>query len=246
METHAAEFLQCLPDCSQRLAQWLQDEQFKELALSLACELVKHLQEHSKPTWQVFMPSVFQALRDKDPDKRIPSAYLINVAAKLPDFGEAAPEAFRQLAQVVSAPAPKKRDERAHIASDNAVAALLVLTRCQASHCPPESSLDTFWQLIVSKLPLKADPEEARMVHKAIADLLLQQDEALLGPNAAHLGKVLSSLAEAYHQSEMSTKEIDESINLVFQRLPQSKLLEVSSSFSEKQQKKIQRMLAVR
>jgi len=82
------------------------------------------------------------------------------------------------------------------------------------------------------------------MVHGSIVDLFLQQDATLLGLDAAHLGKALSSLAEVHRNGETSSKEIDDKIVRVFQLMPQNKLMEISSSFSEKQQKKIEKMLA--
>merc|ERR1711865_317702 len=164
-----------------------------------------------------------------------------NLSAPLPDFGEAAPQAFKTLAQLVSAPAPKKRNERQKIAVENAVAALLMLARYQAVHCPPEIPA---WQLVVSKLPLKEDNAEARVVHEAIVDLVAEQHAGLLGKDNAHLAKVLSCLAEVYDQEEMSTKAIDAKILKVFQALPRENIMAVGQGFTEKQQKRVERMLA--
>lgn len=241
METNATEFTQCLPECSVHMTQWLQDAQNKTLAIFLACDLVKHLKEHSQPLWPVFMPAVFQALRDKDVDVRIPAAYLVNLAAPLPDFGEASPETFKLLANIVTAPAPKKRDERAKIAIENAVAALLMLARHQGAHCPPEIPA---WLLVVQKLPLKEDDAEAKVVHGVIVDLVIEQHAGLLGNDNAHLGKILSSLAEVYKQEDVCSKETDEKILRIFQLLPQSVLSQVASSFTEKQQKRVESMLS--
>jgi hypothetical protein len=121
------------------------------------------------------------------------------------------------------------------------VAALLALARGQAALCPPEVKP---WQLVVSKLPLQEDYEEACKVHDIIVDLLISQDAGLLGPNGEHLGKILSALAEVYKQEHLCEKETDEKIRKVFQMIPQDKLIGLAPSFSEKQQKKIERMLS--
>jgi len=240
MESNAEQFLQCLPECSLNLTNWLQVKQYRIIAMFLACDLVKNLHKESQPTWPVFMPCIFQSLSDKDVDVRIPACYLINLAAPFPDFSEAAPQAFKQLAQIVNAPAPKKRKERQKIALENAVAALLMLARHQGVHCPPEVPA---WELVVQKLPLKEDNAEAKVVHEAIVDLVIEQNPGLLGKDNAHLSKILSCLAEVYCQEEVCTKETDTKILQVFQNLPQSKVVELARGFTEKQQKRIEKML---
>jgi len=240
MKAAPTEFLQCLPECGKRMSQWLPTKQNRVLALWLACDLIEHLKGQSESVWPVFMPGVFQALHDEDPDVRVAGAYAINLAAPLDSFSEAAPEAFRKLAQIVSSPPPKKRDEKAKVAFDNAVAALLMLAKERSSLCPPEVQA---WQLVIGKLPLKEDEDEAKKMHKIVADLVLAQDAGVLGTNGAHLGKLLSALAEVYQQEDICEKETDAKILSIFTLLPRENLTQLAGNFSEKQQKKIERML---
>jgi len=240
MQVAPAEFLQCLSECQQRIVMWLQQKQNRVLALFLGCELVRHLKEQSEPVWPALMPAVSQSLVDQDPEERIPAAYAVNLAAPLGSFAAAAPEAFRRLAQVVGGPIPKRSQDRAKVALDNATAALLALATHQGSHCPPEVKA---WQLIVSRLPIRDDEEEARKVHEQIVTLLMTEHAGMLENGGMHLGKILSCLAEVYKQEELCTKDTDQKILQVFQRLPRDKLVTLGSSFSEKQQKKIERML---
>mmetsp|Transcript_77073 Transcript_77073/g.160416 ORF Transcript_77073/g.160416 Transcript_77073/m.160416 type:complete len:1116 (+) Transcript_77073:170-3517(+) len=232
---------QCLTECGKRLEGWLQSKSHRVLALYLGCDLLKNLKEASQPVWPVLMPAIFQGLGDQDPDVRIPCAYGIAWAAPLPAFAEAAPQAFSKLAQLIGGPAPKKRDEQAKIAMDNAVSALLVLAKNKAAQCPQDVPV---WQLIINKLPLKADEEEAHRVHKIIVELLADQNPGLLGPDNSHLGKVLSILAEVYKQEDISTEEIDTGIANLFKLLPRDALMKCAASFTEKQQKKIEKMLS--
>merc|ERR1712070_850361 len=97
--------------------------------------------------------------------------YAINLASPLAQFDEAAPQAYKLLGQIVGGPAPKKRDDKGKVALDNAVSALLSLAKEKPSLCPAEIPA---WQLVVSKLPLVDDQDEAKKVHKAVCDLLLQ------------------------------------------------------------------------
>mmetsp|Transcript_118291 Transcript_118291/g.381826 ORF Transcript_118291/g.381826 Transcript_118291/m.381826 type:complete len:1124 (+) Transcript_118291:91-3462(+) len=242
MEVAPAEFLPCLPQCAERLRVWIATPQNKVLGLYLSCDLIAHIKEQSEPVWPVFMPEVFRALGEQDADARTAAAYAINLAAPLASFAEAAPEAFRRLAALVSAPRPKrnKTDEKARLAADNAVAALFTLSKEKPDLCPPEIQA---WSAVLSRLPLKEDEEEAKKVHETVAGLVLEQHAGLLGPAEAHLGKVLSALAEVYKQEEFCTKDTDKKILKVFQLLPRERLQALAGSFAEKQQKKIEKML---
>lgn len=240
MEVGPGEFLPLLPEVGTKMQQWLAAKRDRCLGLYLACNVLKHLKEASEPVWPICMPAVFAALDNKDPDMRIPAAWAIGLAAPFARFAEAAPAAFRGLAKNLGAKAPKKRDDQGKVASDNAVSAMLSLVQAKASLCPADVQP---WQLIVSKLPLTQDEEEAKKVHKAVVQLVLSQDAGLLGPDGAHLGKILSAFAEIYKMEGPSDKETDEAISRIFQMIPQDKLRTLGASFSEKQMKKIERIL---
>jgi len=241
MKVAPDEFMQCLGPCAERITTWLAGGKNKTLALYLACDLLEHLKERSESVWPVFMPEVFRCLRETDPEARTAAAYAVNLAAPLPRFGEAVPEAFRLLAQIVGGPTPKKRDQKGLIAHDNAVAALMMLAKEQPSLCPPEVQA---WPLVVSKLPLRTDEEEAMKTHEVLVDLVLADHAGLLGPERSHLGKVLSFLAEVYHVEPICSKITEEKIQRIFKMIPPAHLQAVAGSLTEKQQKKIEKILA--
>jgi len=240
MQAAPQEFQQCLPACSERIGRWLQSKDHQVLGLYLSCDLLKELRERSESVWPVFMPEVFKVLgeRNPNPDARCAAAYCVNIAATLPNFSTAATEAFRLTGQLARAQKPKKRDNRARLAHDNVIAALLSLARCQSSHCPAEVNA---WDLVLSNLPLRDDEEEAKKVHESLVDLLLEQHPALVG---AFLGKVLPILAEVYRTDDICTKATDEKIKRVFSLLPRDALQAAANGFTEKQKKKIEKMLA--
>merc|ERR1712070_818217 len=126
------------------------------------------------------------------------------------------------------------------LAMDNAVAALLELAQAKPDQCPPSVPS---WQLVVSKLSLKHDDDEAQKVHDKVVDLVFQQHAGLLGPDGANLGKILSALAEVYRTETICKKETDAKICNVFQAIPREHLLSLARGFTEKQQKKIEKML---
>jgi len=123
---------------------------------------------------------------------------------------------------------------------DNCTLALFALAKEKPTLCPPEIPA---WKLVVDKLPLRDDEDEAKKVHKAICELVLEQHTGLLGPDNAHIGKILSALAEVYKQENLSAKETDTLILRIFQMLPRDKLQLLASGFTEKQQQKIEKML---
>eukprot|EP00913_Durusdinium_trenchii_P031742 g29727.t1 len=185
---------------------------------------------------------------------RTAAAYAINLAAPLPKFAEASPESFKALAKLLSAPKPKKRDEKAKIAMDNAA-----ISSEKGTLCPPDVQA---WDLTLAKLPLKDDCEEAKKVHEKLIDMVLAQNQGLLGADNRNLGssaqeakhqqdlvmsepfrKVLSILAEIYKHEDICSKECDEKILRIFKSLPQNMLVGAASSFTEKQQKKVEKML---
>lgn len=241
IEVAPAEFSsQCLPEVSQRMQQWLGSKENRTLGLFLACDIVNYLKEQSEVVWPIIMPAVFAGVEDPDPDVRIPAFYAINLAAPIQRFAQAAPDAFRKLATALAKKAPKKREEKARVAVDNAVAALLTLAKEHGSLCPADINP---WQMIVAKLPLQEDEEEARKVHAVVADLVLAQHAGLLGPEAANLGKVLGSLAEVHKSENLSDKETDEKILKIFRMIPADRLAGLAGSITEKQKLKIQHML---
>lgn len=242
MEVSAEHFLPCVPRCAERIGLWLQTKQNKVLGLYLACDLLMHLREKSETAWPVFMPEVFRSLHGGEcPDARTAAAYAINMAAPLQSFNEASPVAFSKLAPIVGGPRPKKRDVKGKLAFDNAVAALFALAKEKPGFCPPDIKC---WPLLLAKLPIRDDEDEAKKLHGKFVDLVLAQDQGLLGgPGRENLGPVLSVLAEVYHVEAICSKETEEKILKVFKLLPRDMLQHCAAGFSEKQQKKIEQML---
>lgn len=232
---------QTLQICGQKLHLWLGSKENQVLAWHFACDLLDHLKEKSCPIWPLFMPKLFDAIGDKNARVRIAAAYAVNLAASCAPFAEAAPEAFRRIAKLLAGKPPKKKDDEGNCAMDNAVAALFSLARNMSAQCPPDVAA---FPLVLSKLPLKADFEEAKKVHTLVCMLLQQQHPGLVGANQENVPKILSILADIYKQEETSEPKIDEEILKIFKALGPQNLSRYSGSFSEKQQKRIEKMFS--
>eukprot|EP00928_Gymnodinium_smaydae_P028185 TRINITY_DN2155_c2_g2_i1.p1 TRINITY_DN2155_c2_g2~~TRINITY_DN2155_c2_g2_i1.p1 ORF type:complete len:1130 (-),score=342.11 TRINITY_DN2155_c2_g2_i1:133-3522(-) len=242
MEVAPAEFEPCLPECARRLEAWFQQKPGVLLALTLAGDMVRHLGVKSLPVWPIVMPNALRALRGQELEPRAAAAYVVNIAAPLPPFAEAAPEAFRCLAAIAGGPSPSRRDTKARVALDHAVAALLSLARAQPGACPAEVPA---WSLVAKGLPLREDSDEAKKVHAAVADLVLEQHAGLLGgERRAHLGEVLGALAEIYGTESMCGEATGQKIRQVFLSAPRAELQALAGTFTEKQRKKIEKMVA--
>jgi len=242
MQVAPAEFMPCLPVCAERIRNWISTKENKVLGLYLVCDLIQWLQEQSASVWPFFMQELYVALVDADADARRAAAYAINLAAPLTNFSEAAAaEACRKLVEIVGGTKPKKRDNKGKLALDNAVSALLTLAVEKPSHCPSEIQV---WPTIVARLPLRADVDEAKKVHEKIVDLVLEQHLGILGgPERIHLGSVLSALAEIHHMENICNKATGERVQKVFRLIPRDALQALAPCFTEKQQKKIEKML---
>merc|ERR1712008_108597 len=192
-------------------------QQHKVVGLYLGCDLIQHLKEQSEPVWPALMPEVFRAIGDVDPDARTAASYAVNLAAPLPRFAEAAPESFKRLAQVITTAkvGRGRRNEKARIARDNAVAAMVTLATDKAAQCPAK-----------------------------IVDLMAAEHAGLLGANRENLGKVLSFLAEVYRVETICEKEQEDKILAIFRSIPVEMLKGLAGGLTVKQQKKIEKMLS--
>lgn len=225
----------CVPalqSCVDKIKCWLTTAENKVLALYLACDLTEHMGERSVAVWPQYMEVVLQNLHDKDPDARQAAAYAVNLAAAIPQFSQAAPSVFNMLAQCLMQKPPKKRDEQAKAALDNVVAAMMQLCVHHAAAKP--DTLDA-WSLVLDKMPLKSDREEAKKAHKLLVQLLMAENPHLLGVNNSNLGRVLCTMAEIHASEALSDKELDGQIEAVFRKLPDGVLNQYQALFTEKQ-----------
>merc|ERR1719277_1434401 len=116
----------------------------------------------------------------------------------------------------------------------------------QCHHCASVSIFSIFFCCFSEKPPANFNRFSLGNIWKILrmrASVSFSQRFSCLGPDNAHIGKVLSALAEVYKQENLCEKETDALILKIFQMLPRENLFKLAGGFSEKQQKKIEKML---
>lgn len=238
------EFMPCLQPCAKRLGEWLSRPDDKVLGLYFACDIIENLRNHAGDllyslVYPVCMEEIYKSLTDADAAVRTAAAYAVNCAAPMPNFAVLAPKAFHAILNIVMTAKPKKKDEKAKDALDNAVAALFFLAKEQGAQCPPEIPIQDVWSLVVSKLPLKADTAEGKKVHNVLVDLVLAEHPHVV----AIIEMVLSVLAEIYKTETFAEKETNIKIVQIFKSINSAALVQMGEKFSDKQKKKIDKIL---
>jgi len=212
-------------------------EEDLQLALNIACDLIEHLKSRSVKAWFLFMPKIMSGLHHQSSDIRRVAAYGVSLAATLTEFAEHAQTAYDKIRIVVSDQKKfhKKHDDSTREAMDNMVAAMIQLAVHQ--NVPNEA-----WQYIFKKLPLRDDLGEAEKVHAELLKYVRAQNPRVLGPNQENLGKLVGVFSEVYN-SEGSNDELNRDIRTVFAQIPKETFNNLEQEFSQKQVKKIQRVL---
>jgi hypothetical protein len=121
------------------------------------------------------------------------------------------------------------------------VSALGLLLRHHRATVPSAADV-AVWGQWLGYLPLKTDEEEAQKVHEFLVVLIQEQHAECLGPDYAHLPKILGILSDVYGNEELLTKETTEKIHSVVKTLGEAGLSRFGASCTPKQQKKLERM----
>jgi hypothetical protein len=211
----------------------------RKLVLFISCDFLHHLGPRVYEQWPKFMPVVLQDIMHNDATLRQPACYGVSLAAKEPNFASAAMQAAEHLAQVVSETrkrGKKKSEKPAQACADNALSGLInILQHHQAAVASGEAQL---WSVWMAGLPCQEDEEEGVKNHKILLQLIASEKKEVLG----QLPKLLGVLVDAY-KTDMVDTETSGGIAQLALRIGEAKLQELASSLSEKQKKKLARIV---
>jgi len=247
MQHHADLFVQeSFPDYLNLVVQWLQPQspaEDRKLAVMLMCDILEHLGQRVTSSWPQFLPKLIEDIHNPDPNLRQPACYGVFLAARIPDFAPLALDVANRLSQVVtqSRQRSKKKSEKiVQAAADNALSGIIeILT----THSQAVASIQAqLWQVWLSGLPCQEDDSEGERNHKKLLELIQQEKPEVVGEGGQNVPKLFGVLVDVY-KTDMVDEETSKGIGLFALRLGESKLEGFAAQFSEKQRKKLLRIV---
>eukprot|EP01071_Lankesteria_metandrocarpae_P005302 Lankesteria_metandrocarpae@DN3945_c0_g1_i1.p1 len=195
------------------------------IALYLITELI-NLGEEFSQIWAPFQGTLLDGLSSADPSIQQSASHGLKVILKQTKV--MTPEMVVTVASALLAVLEKLDkltypfEESVQGAYDNIVAALgavmfqqtEIITACGNPILSPSSLL----QVWLSHLPIKSDESEAQVVHGELVELILNENEEVIGPNMSNMPHLIKIFAFIY-QLPMSTPEIDEKIVKIMQAI---------------------------
>eukprot|EP00933_Yihiella_yeosuensis_P042171 TRINITY_DN3669_c0_g4_i1.p1 TRINITY_DN3669_c0_g4~~TRINITY_DN3669_c0_g4_i1.p1 ORF type:complete len:1118 (+),score=297.78 TRINITY_DN3669_c0_g4_i1:93-3446(+) len=246
MQHHADMFVaNSFPSWIELVGQWLQPgatEDDKKLALFISCDFLEHLGDKVVAAWPRFVPAVIQGILDPNAEVRQPSCYGLSLAAKWPAFAELAPDAAAKLAQVITETrkrSKKKSDKLAQACADNALSALVEILQ---HHPAVSQAAPQLWGVWLQGLPCQEDEQEGERNHKTLLKLMQAQKPEVIGEGGANVPRLFGILVDQY-KTEMVDEETTKGIGAMALAIGEARLEGFASQWSEKQKKKVVRIL---
>jgi hypothetical protein len=188
-----------------------------------------------------FVPVLLNNTLSEDADIRQCSAYGLGVCAQAygETFAPVCKDALAKLMQIIQAPDARSSDYE--VATENAVSSLGKFIEFQANVVDTQQLMG-FW---LSQLPLKADKNEAKVVHDQLCRFLERQDPRL----NAHLPRIVFVLSKVLSEgttvvSDASRNKLIGILQKVAQTLPAEAIQQQAAQLDQKAQQVLQAALA--
>ncbi|GER50738.1 importin beta-3 [Striga asiatica] len=226
---------------------WGKDKTAEErrIAICIFDDVAEQCREAALKYYDTYLPFLFEACNDENPDVRQAAVYGLGVCAEFGGsvFKPLVGEALSRLNVVIRNPNALQPENV--MAYDNAVSALGKI--CQFHRDSIDSAqVVPAW---LSCLPIKGDLIEAKVVHDLLCSMVERSDGELLGPNNQYLPKIVSVFAEVLCAGKdlASDETAGRMVNLLRQlqqTLPPSTLASTWSSLQPQQQLALQSILS--
>ncbi|CAK9028346.1 Importin-5 (Imp5) (Importin subunit beta-3) (Karyopherin beta-3) (Ran-binding protein 5) (RanBP5), partial [Durusdinium trenchii] len=247
MQHHADMFVaESFPDYLNLVVQWLQPQAPKDdrkLALFVMCDFLEYLGKRATPQWPQFLPKLIEDIHNPDAELRQPACFGVYLAAKVPEFAPLALDTAKRLSEVVtqSRQRSKKKSEKiAQACADNALSGLVEILMV---HPQAVASVQgELWKVWLSGLPCQEDESEGERNHRRLLELIQQEKPEVVGEGGQNVPKLFGVLVDVY-KTDMADEETSKGIGLFALRLGESKLEAFAAQFSEKQKKKLIRIV---
>jgi len=216
----------------------------RRLGLYQASTFCEHLGDRAVSHWPCFLPQVLQDITCEDADVRSPACYAASFAARQAAFGPHAVETARRLAEVVAharARGGKKKSEKpAQMAADNALSAILEILLHHGAAL--SGAQDQLWGAWLAGLPCQEDEAEGIRNHGMLLQLAQRREPQLFGPGGQAAPRILSILVDIY-KTKMADDITSWGIGQLFTSLGEAQLEQYAKSLSDKQKKKVVRIV---
>ncbi|ORM39719.1 Importin-5 [Babesia sp. Xinjiang] len=234
MKHHPDEFMQtCHNACVQFVMANLDKNHADDIAVGLyLCDnMIEHLKARIVSIWPQFLPYIFKYVESKNANVRQSACYGVSLLAQLPEFAGMENEAAAKIASALRMTfSTSKRDQQA--ATDNAIAALGEIIRHHGANLNDAASYLNLW---LKSLPIKADEEEGRRVHKNLMDMIIANNRTILGPDNCNMGQIAKIFISIY-ETDLSTDELNRQIIQLMQHLGEAFLQQLAPSLPKKLQ----------
>ncbi|KAG5517746.1 hypothetical protein RHGRI_038206 [Rhododendron griersonianum] len=248
IKTFKASFLPFFDELSSYLTpMWGKDKTAEErrIAICIFDDVAEQCHETALKYYDTFLPFLFEACNDENPDVRQAAVYGLGVCAEFGGsvFKPLVGEALSRLNVVIRDPNALQAENL--MAYDNAVSALGKI--CQFHRDSIDSAqVVPAW---LSCLPIKGDLIEAKVVHDQLCSMVEMSDREILGPNNQYLPKIVAVFAEVLCAGkDLATEQTaGRMINLLRQlqqTLPPATLASTWSSLQPQQQLALQSILS--
>lgn len=220
------------------------NQEDRKLALFIVCDFLEHLGSRVTPHWQLFIPQLSQDILNNSAEIRQPACYGMSIAAKEQAFSPLAVEIAGKLAGIVTETRKrsKKKSEKVNQAvADNALSALLEILLHHEAVLNTANATSQIWQVWLEGLPCQEDEQEGVKNHKHLLQLIAQEKKEVVGEGGKNLPQLIKILVDVY-QTDFADQETSAAIGQLALRLG-SKLENVAPNLSEKQRKRLQRIV---
>ncbi|GFE53671.1 karyopherin beta [Babesia ovis] len=234
MKHHPDEFMQtCHNACVQFVMANLEKSQADDIAVGLyLCDnMIEYLKARIVPIWPQVLPYIFKYVESKNANVRQSACYGVSLLAKMPEFAGMENEAAAKIAAALRLTfSASKRDQQA--ATDNAIAALGEIIKHHGAKLNEAPSYLNLW---LKSLPLKADEEEGRRVHKDLMELIIANNPTILGPDNCNMGQ-LAKIFITIYETDFSTEELNKQIIQLMKHLGEGFLQQLAPSLPKRLQ----------
>ncbi|CAM8887011.1 unnamed protein product [Rhodiola kirilowii] len=248
IKTFKAPFLPLFDELSSYITpMWAKDRTAEErrIAICIFDDVAEHCRESAHKYYDTYLPFLLEACNDENPDVRQAAVYGIGVCAEFGGsvFQPRVGEALSRLNVVISHPNALHSDNV--MAYDNAVSALGKICQFYRSSINVAQVVPAW----LSRLPIKNDLMEAKVVHEQLCAMVERSDTDLLGDQNQNLPKIVSVFVEVIIAGkDLATEQtVSRMINVlrqVQQSMPPAVLASTFSALQPQQQLALQSMLS--